>query len=449
MASTKLTRTFGSGGSRVKWTWSGWIKRTKIGVEQIIFCAYENSNNQTQCKFDSSDQLYFNDESSGNTNGRIVSNAKYRDTNAWYHMVFVWDKNNSTSADRIKMYVNGERVTSFSDTGNAPSDTSAMNNDSLGREHEIGVKNGSNDYFDGCMSHIHFCDGYAYTPTDFGETDSTTGEWKIKTSPSVSYGTTGYWILKDGNTVTDSSANSNTWTIGGTLTETKDNPSNVFATLNPLVRHQGTLDLGNTRFGTTGSWRGIPATIGLSKGKWYWEFKQVVQTNWSQNGIMSSKENGGYTGIYSTYVGNNSGGLALNSGNGDFYHDGSSNPYSAGTWFSGGLSAGDIISVALDVDASKIWFAKNGTWGNSSNPATGSNGIDFSGDTSFTSHKPYFPACSVDQCECAYNFGNGYFGTTAVATNSGNGYSDADGKAKFNYEVPTNFKAITTRGLNL
>ena len=101
------------------------------------------------------------------------------------------------------------------------------------------------------------------------------------------------------------------------------------------------------------------------------------------------------------------------------------------------------------VGASKIWFGKNGTWGNSSNPATGSNGIDFSGDTSFTSNKPYFPACSVDQCECAYNFGNGYFGTTAITTNSGNGYSDSDGKAKFNYEVPTNFKAITTRGLNL
>ena len=51
------------------------------------------------------------------------------------------------------------------------------------------------------MSHIHFCDGYSYGPDSFGSTDSTTGEWKINTSPSVSYGTNGFFILKDGNSV--------------------------------------------------------------------------------------------------------------------------------------------------------------------------------------------------------------------------------------------------------
>ena len=67
-----------------------------------------------------------------------------------------------------------------------------------------------------------------------------------------------------------------------------------------------------------------------------------------------------------------------NSGNGDFYHDGSSGAYGTSAWFPG-MVAGDIISVALDVDASKIWFGKNGTWGNSSDPAAGTNSVDFSG----------------------------------------------------------------------
>ena len=234
MASTKLNRTFGSGGSRVKWTWSAWVKRSKLGAHQCLFSAYENGSNYTIFRLDDDDELRFNDESSGNTNGRIVSTMKFRDTSAWYHLVAVFDKNNSTSTDRMKMYVNGERITSFSDTGNWPSDTSQMNNDSLGRPHEIGCIN-SNDFFDGVMSHIHFCDGYAYLPSDFGETDSTTGEWKIKTSPNVSYGTTGYWILKDGNTVTDSSPNSNAWTVAaGTLTKSEDCPSNVFCVGNNL-----------------------------------------------------------------------------------------------------------------------------------------------------------------------------------------------------------------------
>ena len=69
------------------------------------------------------------------------------------------------------------------------------------------------------------------------ETDATTGEWKIKTSPTVTYGTNGFFILKDGNSVTDQSGEGNNFTLGGgTLTDLKDNPDNVFATMNALSK---------------------------------------------------------------------------------------------------------------------------------------------------------------------------------------------------------------------
>ena len=56
---------------------------------------------------------------------------------------------------------------------------------------------------------------------------------KLKTSPSVSYGTNGFFILKDGNSVTDQSSNSNNFAVeGGNLTNTEDCPSNIFATFN-------------------------------------------------------------------------------------------------------------------------------------------------------------------------------------------------------------------------
>ena len=35
MASTYLTRTFGSAGNRQSWTWSGWIKKSKVYIVQI------------------------------------------------------------------------------------------------------------------------------------------------------------------------------------------------------------------------------------------------------------------------------------------------------------------------------------------------------------------------------------------------------------------------------
>ena len=103
------------------------------------------------------------------------------------------------------------------------------------------------------MSHVVHIDGTQELPTIFGETDSTTGEWKIKTSitPSVGWGTNGYHILKDGNSLTDQSGQGNNWTAIGTLTKTEDNPSNVFATFNPLNFQQvyaTTFSNGNTQY---------------------------------------------------------------------------------------------------------------------------------------------------------------------------------------------------------
>jgi hypothetical protein len=43
------------------------------------------------------------------------------------------------------------------------------------------------------------------------------------------------------------------------------------------------------------------------------------------------------------------------------------------------------------------------------------------------------------------NFGNGYFGTTAVASAGTN----ASGIGIFEYDVPTGYTALSTKGLNL
>ena len=91
------------------------------------------------------------------------------------------------------------------------------------------------------MTHVHFVDGYAYAPSTFGETDSTSGIWKPKTAPSVTYGTNGFFLKfeNSGAMGLDSSGNSNTFTtVNGTLTQNVDTPSNVFATLNPLIKMQ-------------------------------------------------------------------------------------------------------------------------------------------------------------------------------------------------------------------
>jgi|11_taG_2_1085331.scaffolds.fasta_scaffold19308_2 hypothetical protein len=453
MASTYLTRTNGSAvtAERKQFTISFWVKRSATGVEHAL-CSAGNGGGSEEfsIRFESSDRLdifhYTN-----SYQGRLITNRKFRDTNAWYHIYFLSDTANGTAGDRMQLYINGVRETSFATNQNASqNDLLPWNVD---ERHQIGSNSWNNsgngaDHLNGCMSHFYNVAGSIIDVSQFGSTDSTTGEWKINTSPTIaSYGTAGFLVLKDGNTVTDQSPNSNNFTASGDLTKTEDCPSNVYATANPLVRNQVTITTGNLTVRSTSGWKGIPATLGVESGKYYWEYKLALGVDYSQCGVMSSRPTGGYNNIYSTYVGNLEGGLALSS-YGNFYHDGSSGAYGTSTWFSGGLAEYDIIGVALDATNNKIWFSQNGTWGNSSNPSTGSGGIDFSGDTDFTNYKPYFPAFSVNNSILTLNFGNGYLGTAEITTNGGNGFQDTDGNGRFYYAVPTNFRCLSTKGLN-
>jgi len=328
-----------------------------------------------------------------------------------------------------------------------------------GKLQNIGVDydNAGND-FNGLMSHVHWCDGAALAPTVFGETDSTTGEWKIKTSPSFTPGTNGFTILKDGNTITDQSANSNNFSLGGgSLTATKDCPSNNFPTF-ITAGHTGSYTFYNgatTSFGNgTSDWsKATIGTLGASDGKYYWEIKLGMNggaTDYNITGVVRSDKtfsngtlysNGGWNAIQSA---NSAGGLGIYS---------QTNASMGGALYIGGssvnLTNGDIVMYALDLDNKKMWVGKNGTWANAGsgggvgNPATGANPLWGTGE--FTTGATYLPGnIQYQTSDCSYNFGNGYFKTTAVASAGTN----ASGNGIFEYNVPSGFTALSTKGLN-
>ena len=197
MASTYLTRTPSSNGNLDKWTLSVWVKRSGLGVTQYIASA-GTASLQNTVYFDVNDRLIieYYDASVGNYYKK--TNRLFRDTSAWYHIVAVWDTGSSDAEDRMRLYVNGERETSWQSEANPSQNLDGFWN-STSYANNIGQLSGGTSRFDGLMSHLHFVDGTVYTPSTFGETDSTTGEWKIKTNVSVTYGTNGFFILKDGN----------------------------------------------------------------------------------------------------------------------------------------------------------------------------------------------------------------------------------------------------------
>ena len=440
MASTYLQRTE-SAGNRRTFTWSAWVKRTKTGASQFLAACSYSSSDESYFFFNGSDKLIW--QSSSGSQGDVQTNRVFRDTNAWYHIVLAVDTTQATASNRIRFYVNGVEETSFSNASYPNQDTQLYWNVGGTYYPRIGRRHAASDYFDGVMSHVAHIDGTQESPAIFGETDSTTGEWNIKTSitPSSGWGTNGYWILKDGNSVTDQSGQGNNWTVqGGSVTKSEDNPSNVFATWSPLMAKANiNLIHGNTSIRPQANSIDFQtaSTLAFKTGKFYAEFKYLENDGHQMYGIsttegaMELKRNTQFPGQTTTSV-------AMYASNGSIYENNSATSYGSG-W-----GNNSIIMMAVDADNNKIYFGNNGTWYNSGNPSTGANGYSFNA-TNLAGFK-YMVAGNgtVGYDNTDANFGNGYIGTTAVSSAG----SNASGNGIFEYDVPTGYTALCTKGLN-
>jgi hypothetical protein len=441
MASTYLKRT---GTTTVNtYTFSAWIKLGTLSSANDTYQVLFSSGNQNILG------LYGGSTASGhnalyhyNNSNLWWTNNLLRDPSSWYHVVA------KVSGGTVTTYINGVQTSYATSTYSLGALETTTDKTCVGC-----YAPSATSFFRGSMSHVHFISGTAYDPSAFGETDTTTGEWKAKTSPSVTYGADGFFILKDGNGITDQSGEGNNFTLGGgTLIDLKDNPDNNFATWNPLLYSKSTETNGNTTSASGSSGElNATSTLGMvGTGKYYMEFKRV-SGNYPIFGIIDDLGMATHTSEDSVGLGKTgttkSIGLRLN--------DGKTRVNNVVTTQGGAISNGDIVGVAVDKSTNKIYFSKNGQWSNGSgawdsttfNASTGATDV-----SSILTGDIWFFACGTDTSEAnntfSANFGNGYFGTTAVATNSGNGYSGAEGSSKFNYTVPTGYSALNTKGLN-
>ena len=459
MANTYLYKAQPGVGSSIKSTFSGWIKLANDNLTGGIYGQYYNANYNFDICLQNGN-LEVADYLVNQYKMRKRTTQKLRDLNAWYHIYVAIDRSLSTAADRTKVYINGERVTDFqsAEDANYTQQTSGshdgnckMNN--LGGSTDfsrVGIRYDGNE-FEGSMSHIYWIDGSVIDIAQFGSTDTTTGEWKINTSPTISsFGQTGFLCLKDGNTITDQSSNSNNFTSSGSgVTKTEDCPSNVFCTLNPLDAYLNytTLSNGNTTL-TGGSqsvnYSMIRGTLGNSTGKYYWEVKAVDNAEIDQVGVALTQlylsQHASSGGLQSTAWG----GKGVQLANGYKVGDGS------GSAYMGGFSANEVLCVALDLDNNKITFGKNGQWADGSGNTNQTYANSTAAFTNLTAGEVYLPAhaqrdsAGNNSGTSQYNFGNGYFGTTAISSEGTN----ASGIGKFEYDVPTGFTALSTKGLN-
>ena len=439
MAHTELSRTPSGAGNRKTYTISFWVKRSELSTQNILFQVNGGTNNTNymEMSFNGSNQLLLG----GYTSNFLTTNRKFRDTSAWYHIVWRVDTTQSTADDRVRLYVNGVQETSFS-TRNNPGQ-----NDDTGANMAAATKIGQT--LDGLLAQYIMADGQSYAPTTFGSTDSN-GVWVPNASPSVTYGTNGFKLdFKLSGTSADASGfgadssgqtNHFATTNIATNPNTKDSPTNVFATWNPLTAFRtasfnGTAggsitDAGLKAVGGGGAVSiGFASTIAVNSGKWYAEFKAAA-TDYTQFGVGDV---GTWTETYGIGGASKAQIYGANVIGWDrtIYYINSTSSTSGGTTF----SDGDICQIAIDADTRKVWFGVNGTYNSSGNPAGGSNEIG-----TVTGTGPLVFLCRPESTNVLANFGIPSF---TIAS----GNADANGYGNFEYAVPSGFYALCTKNL--
>ena len=442
-SSDYLSKTLGTPTNNKKWTWSSWLKRSTISNDQHTFFSAGTDYNMLQFATADTIQIEFDDSD----NYRVRSNRLFRDVSAWYHIVVAVDTTQATASNRMKFYVNGVQETSFSTANYPPLNYDTPINSAT--EHNIGRRiTDTSKFYDGYMAEIVFIDGQQLDPTSFGEFDEDSGIWKPIDVSGLTFGNNGSYLdfENSGSLGADVSGNGNNFTVNNltAIDQTTDTCTNNFATFNPLENYyqSNTYSEGNLQVQTANTpFTYNFATIGVSTGKWYWEVEYDAKSGGTDQpmiGITSTQptntdqELGNFANDFGWYTDNGTGYLANNNS----YTDEGFNAY----------TVGDIISVALDLDNNKLYFAKNGTWEKSGDPTSGSTGTGAISITAPASTPlgAYFP--SVADGTTSYNATfKANFGNPIITISSGN--SDGNGYGNFEYSVPSGYYALNTKNL--
>ena len=435
--SANLSRTPSVAGNRKTWTFSTWFKKSNT-TSGYFWSAAGDATNSSAYIYITADVFRverYDGDGTYTFRAEISGSRKFRDPSAWYHLTVAFDSTDSTSSNRLKVYINGELQTLSFITGsialNSETDINDTNTNRIG-----GYWSNGSTAWDGYLAEVNFVDGQALSPSDFGETGDY-GEWK-PIAYAGTYGTNGFYLdFKNSGSLGNDANGSNNWTPNN-LASTDvmlDTPSNNFAHWNPLYYRRASMQEGNLAFrGTTvgGSYGGA-GTFLMESGKWYWEFVPTSSFNTIYSGIANShnRPNSHFHTSANGYWFESSGAAQRKITSG------------TSTTISGSNNvAGDVMQIAFDVDAGKIWFGKNNTWSDSGNPASGANAQY----TSISNSEGFVPSYG-DWGNTGYTYFN--FGSDATFSGEkspSTTYDDGE-FGSFFYQPPNGFLALCTKNL--
>ena len=435
--STRLTRTPSSSADDQIQTYSFWCKRCVVDEAHYVITAW-NGYNTDRIGFTNDGQFFVEFKDGSTTEAEWHSDKKFRDPSSWYHCVVAIDTTQSTENHRFRVYINGVEITDWDLDNDVSQNYEIKGFGQSGKFHAMGAYTNSGStvhkHFNGYIAEFHFIDGAQKVPGDFGKTDPATGQW-IPIEYKGTYGSQGWYLNYSDNSNTtsttlgaDSSGNGLNWTpvnfsvsAGPDNDSFEDTPTNNWCTLNPNkfgLDDKATFGNGNLKMTHNAStaWQHTMGTIPVKSGKWYYEVKLITRpTATTENWIVGFYDVAyEYNALYYGLSGNLGWGMDTNVA--EVFKD-----TDRTTAYGSAISAGDIIQIALDVDAEKFWVGVNNTWTSSGDPAGGSN----PSISSIGSGKTWIPKISTYAYNTPYGVMEANFGAQG-----------------FTYTPPTGFKAI-------
>jgi hypothetical protein len=270
----RTSSAIGTPTSTQKATISAWVKRTELQSSGNGIVWIGNAGAVSTILGFNNDRLNANTSISGGFN--LKSTPVFRDTSAWYHIVWAFDTTQATAANRVKLYVNGVQIEDF-DTETYPNQNNAIGLYETNMSHYIGWLDAQSQ--SGYYAEIYLIDGQQLAPTDFGEFDDDSGIWKPKAYDGT-FGAQGYHLdFEDSSALgADVSGNGNNFTALYNITsidQATDTPTNNFCTINPLSYNVPYIATqGNTKWSKNDTTYGMASgTHYVGAGKWYWEIK--------------------------------------------------------------------------------------------------------------------------------------------------------------------------------
>ena len=364
---------FGVNEESARFILSFWVRRHHfaVGATSPIIATNEGGNREI-IRFDSDDKLRLQLNNQGSITSRV-----FRDT-AWYHILVSVEVGTGTG---VNLYVNGELET----LGTAP--TLSGNPSWFNSINKIQMAvdttpvRGKLQLAQVCGLPQVSIQNSDYTVANFLDTfnfGANGSQYVPKSDAAIvaiadAVGGNAFCLTTAIGDGTDASANGNNFTptsMSDAANGSADTPSNIWCVWNRLQTSSSvTLLNGNLNGSISSGFQLYSAagTVVVASGKWYYEaVATYIFNSFPLFGVVDVSQITAGTNI-SFYTSTGSGNTQ-----GTITHGTNSTVYlSDNTYTSDGVSyngSTDVIMVAFDADAGKVWFGKNGVWFQSTPP---------------------------------------------------------------------------------